>query len=99
MKSRLAKTLPLILGSVLFAAAVSPLLAGGAKITIINSNAAGAGFNDPTPATPVGGNAGTTVGQQRLIAFQTAADIWSLLLDSSVEVRIQASFTALSCDA
>jgi hypothetical protein len=87
------------LAAALLALYVSPLLAGGAKITVINNNAAGVGFNDPTPATPVGGNPGTTVGQQRLIAFQTAADIWSLLLDSPVEIRIQATFTSLSCDA
>ena len=39
-----------------------------AQITIVNSDGAGEGFNDPTPATPVGGNTGTTVGQQRLHA-------------------------------
>ena len=53
----------------------------------------------PTPATPLGGNTGTTVGEQRLIAFQRAADIWGSLLDSGVEIRIQASFTPLTCDA
>jgi hypothetical protein len=82
----------------LLAAGASPLLAG-AKITILNTNAVGVGFNDTTPAAPVGGNSGTTVGQQRLIAFQAAADIWGALLDSSVEIRIQASFTPLTCDA
>ena len=41
-----------------------------ATIVIINGNAAGVGFNDPTAAAPVGGNAGTTLGQQRLIAFR-----------------------------
>jgi hypothetical protein len=70
-----------------------------AQITILNTNAAGVGFNDPTAATPVGGNTGTTVGEQRLIAFQYAADIWGALLDSSVEIRVQASFTPLICDA
>ena len=30
----------------------------GVQITIVNVNAAGVGFNDPTPAAPVGGNAG-----------------------------------------
>ncbi|HKF42879.1 MAG TPA: PA domain-containing protein [Thermoanaerobaculia bacterium] len=80
-------------------AAASPVFAGGATITIFNTNAAGVGFNDPTPAAPVGGNTGTTVGEQRMIAFQTAANIWALLLDSPVEIRIQASFQALSCDA
>ena len=47
----------------------------------------------------MGGNTGTTIGAQRLIAFQRAADIWGSLLDSSVEIRIQASFSALDCDA
>ena len=70
-----------------------------AQITILNTNAAGVGFNDPTAATPVGGNTGTTVGEQRLIAFQHAADIWGALLDSSVEIRVQASFIPLTCDA
>jgi hypothetical protein len=79
--------------------APAALLAGGAKITIVNANTAGVGFNDTTPVAPVGGNTGTTVGAQRLIAFQRAAEIWGTLLDSSVEIRIQASFSALSCDA
>lgn len=77
----------------------APLHAGGAKITIINIDAPGTGLNDPTAATPVGGNTGTTLGQQRLIAFQAAADIWGHLLDSGVEIRVQASMSALSCDA
>ena len=55
------------------AAAASLLLAGvvsagPAQIVIVNINAPGVGFNDPTPRPPVGGNAGTTLGQQRLIA-------------------------------
>jgi len=74
-------------------------LPAAATLTIINANAPNVGFNDPTPATPVGGNTGTTVGQQRLIAFQYAADIWGGLLDSSVEIRIQASFISLDCSA
>ena len=45
--------------------------------------APGEGFNDPTPAAPVGGNTGTTLGQQRLIAFQHAADIWGAELDTN----------------
>ncbi len=70
-------------------------LAGPAQIIIVNINAPGVGFNDPTPAAPVGGNPGTTLGQQRLIAFQHAADIWSARLDSNVPIRIRAQFTAL----
>jgi PA domain len=71
----------------------------GTQITIVNGNAAGVGFNDPAPAAPVGGNAGTTLGQQRLIAFQAAANIWGNTLDSNSEVRIVATFEPLSCTA
>jgi hypothetical protein len=59
---------------------------------INNIDGPGVGFNDPTPVTPVGGNPGTTLGQQRLIAFQFAADTWGSILDSDVEVVIQATF-------
>ena len=40
------------------------------KITIVNVNLPGEGFNDPTPTLPVGGNTGTTLGQQRLKNFK-----------------------------
>lgn len=70
-----------------------------ASITIVNLNAAGEGFNDPTPVAPVGGNAGTTLGQQRLLAFQHAANIWGATLTSSVTIRVGASFMPLSCTA
>lgn len=73
--------------------------AGGATITIVNGNAAGVGFNDATPAAPVGGNSGATVGEQRLIAFRHAANIWGSTLDSNVEIRILATFEPLSCTA
>ncbi|MFT3913767.1 MAG: peptidase [Anaeromyxobacteraceae bacterium] len=79
--------------------AALPLHALAATITIVNVNAAGVGFNDPTPAAPVGGNPGTTVGAQRLIAFQHAASIWGATLDSAAEIRIQSSFVPLSCTA
>jgi hypothetical protein len=57
------------------------------------------GLNDPTPAAPVGGNPGTTVGEQRRIAYQLAADLWEVILDSSVEIKVDASFQALTCTA
>src|SRR3954451_10265784 len=68
-----------------------------AHIVIVNTDPAGSGFNDPTPAAPVGGNPGTTVGQQRLIAFQYAADIWGSILDSPVTIYIQSAFDPLPC--
>lgn len=73
--------------------------AAAVRITIVNANAAGVGFNDPTPATPVGGNTGTTLGAQRLQAFQRAADLWSALLDGDVEIQVQATFEPLDCTA
>ncbi|MGE3179149.1 MAG: PA domain-containing protein [Vicinamibacterales bacterium] len=94
MKARLL--LSLALPALL--AAAEPAFAG-ARITIVNMNAPGVGFNDPTPAAPIGGNTGTTVGEQRLIAFQHAADLWGAALDSGVEIRVQASFEPLSCTA
>ena len=70
-----------------------------ATIVIVNNNAAGVGFNDTTPVAPVGGNTGTTLGQQRLIAFQAAASIWGATLDSNVTIVIRSQFTALTCTA
>src|SRR5215212_7729891 len=70
--------------------------AGPAQIIIVNINAPGVGFNDPTPVAPVGGNTGTTLGQQRLIAFQHAANIWSARLNSDVPIRIRAQFVPLA---
>jgi hypothetical protein len=81
------------------ALAVGASSAHAATIVIVNLNEPGVGFNDSTPATPVGGNTGTTLGQQRLIAFQRAADLWGATLTSSVPVRIGASFEPLSCTA
>jgi sRNA-binding regulator protein Hfq len=90
----------LLLASALFGLAVvaSPAV-HAATFTVINNDGAGEGFNDPTPAVPVGGNSGTTVGAQRLIAFQRAADIWGARLTSSVPIRVRAQFDALSCNA
>ena len=40
----------------------------------------------------VGGNSGTTLGEQRLIALQFAADLWGVELDSPLSIEIQAGF-------
>src|SRR5262245_2354835 len=69
-----------------------------ATITILNADGPNEGFNDPTPAAPVGGNAGTTIGAQRRIAFQFAADIWGAALDSNVQIVVQSNFDPLFCD-
>lgn len=82
----------------LLALLASPVQAA-ATITIVNMDGALEGFNDPTPVSPVGGNPGTTLGQQRLNAFQRAADIWATYIDSPVPILIQAAFNPLTCTA
>ncbi len=75
-------------------------LAAGADattITVVNLDGAGEGFNDATAVSPVGGNPGTTLGAQRLNAFQYAADIWEGLLTSAVEIKIDATLDPLPC--
>ncbi len=68
-----------------------------ATFEIINIDGPGVGFNDATPATPVGGNGGTTLGEQRQIVFKKVADIWGDSLRSDVPIRVLATFTPLSC--
>lgn len=74
-------------------------VSNAAVITILNNDGAGEGFNDPTPAAPVGGNTGTTVGQQRLNVFQKAADIWGGMLPSAVTIIVRAQFDPQTCTA
>lgn len=69
----------------------------GTIITLILTDDPGKGFNDPRPATPVGGNSGTTLGEQRLIALKKAAAIWADALETTVPIRIQARFDSLLC--
>ncbi len=60
------------------------------------------GFTDSTALSAVGGNPGTTVGQQRKRAFIKAASIIADVLSYTVvgsEIVIDADFFALSCDA
>jgi hypothetical protein len=68
-------------------------------ITLVNNNTPGVGLNDPTPVAPIGGNPGTTLGQQRLNVFQRAADVWAAELDSPIPITVLASMEPLSCTA
>lgn len=76
-----------------------PALAAAGTITIVNNDGAGEGFNDPTAVPAVGGNNGTTIGQQRLNVFQHAANIWGAALPSNVEIKVNAQFNPLTCTA
>jgi len=81
-------------------ASVSATVTGsGCTFSIINADSPGEGFNDPTPVSPVGGNPGTTLGQQRMNALLRATEIWAEKLDSGVPIVIEAAFDEMLCDA
>src|SRR5688500_8056841 len=88
-------------GLVLIALAALSALPGHAAafatFEIIVADGPNEGFNDPTPVEPIGGNTGTTLGEQRLQALQHAADQWGAALDSTVVIRIEASFDPIEC--
>ncbi|HEY0729148.1 MAG TPA: hypothetical protein VGD38_13810, partial [Pyrinomonadaceae bacterium] len=99
MKKYLRAKLLLVVVALGLAASSSAF--GQANIEISNTiDAPGVGFNDPTPVAPVGGNNGTTLGQQRLNAFRFAADIWGAALNSGPTITVQASWdSSLFCGA
>ncbi len=75
------------------------LSAQAATIVVTSRDAAGVGFNDPTPVAPVGGNMGTTLGQQRWNVYQYVAGIWGAALQSDVTITVNAGWEALTCSA
>ena len=75
-----------------------PVVVGNITINIVDFVPV-LGFGDPTPAAPVGGNIGTTVGQQRFEAYKRAAEIWDAALDIDQQVVLQAVFVPLTCSA
>ncbi|WP_022970991.1 PA domain-containing protein, partial [Xanthomonas maliensis] len=90
----------LLLLSLGVAAALAPLHASAANLTLINGDAGTTvGLNDATPVAPLGGNPGRSVGEQRRIAYQYAMDLWGAVLQSNVEIKVYASFARLSCTA
>lgn len=76
---------------------VPPVVLAGAEIRIVDGNGSGEGLNDSTPAEPVGGNPGTTIGEQRLISAQYAAALWSATLGNRVPISIRTEFVDLDC--
>jgi hypothetical protein len=99
MKSNKRPSLTLVAASLVLACGAMGSAQAAATIVIKNLNAPGVGFNDPTPAAPVGGNTGTTLGQQRLIAFTHAANIWGATLTTAVPIVVNAQFVPLACTA
>lgn len=66
-----------------------------AEVIPVNFDDPGEGYNDPTPVAPVGGNPGTTLGAQRMIVAQFAADLWGSVLQSDVPIFVGAQFNPL----
>lgn len=52
----------------------------------------GFGYFDNTSASPVGGNTGTTLGEQRRILLEHAAGVWANYLESDITIVIGADF-------
>lgn len=78
--------------------ALAATFAQAAEVVPVNFDDPGEGYNDPTPAMPVGGNPGTTVGEQRLIVARFAADLWGAVLQSDVPVFVGAQFNPLGAN-
>jgi hypothetical protein len=70
-------------------------IASAADVVPVNFDDPGEGYNDTTPVAPVGGNPGTTRGEQRQIVAQFAADLWGSVLTSNVPVYVGAQFNPL----
>ena len=85
------------------ASVLAALCAAGASqaatIVIQSRDPAGVGFNDTTPVAPVGGNPGTTLGEQRMYVYRYVADIWEKQLASDVTITVNAGWEPLTCTA
>ena len=68
------------------------LAARATTFELIIDDPAGFGFNSTDPAVAGTDNPGTTLGEQRVIVLQRAADIWGMYLQSDVPIRILARF-------
>ncbi len=75
------------------------VLQGASTVVVRSNDPPGVGTNDTTPASPVGGNFGATLGEQRLIALQAAANKWGATLDSFPTVTVTVTWEALFCDS
>lgn len=90
------KKLRNVLASAVLVALVGISTAQAADIIPVVTDPANFGYNDPTPVAPVGGNPGTTLGQQRRIVAQYAAAMWGSVLQSNEPIFVQARFQNLA---
>src|SRR6185312_3280150 len=93
---------PLLLAMLVVSLVAASTAYGQANIVIRidPTEPAGTGFTDATPVAPVGGNPGTTLGQQRLNAFQFAASIWGASLNSNLTITVNSKWDpSMECTA
>ncbi|MEM9079232.1 MAG: PA domain-containing protein [Verrucomicrobiota bacterium] len=69
---------------------------GFGQFSVQYTDGAGEGFNATDARAPVGGNAGTTLGEQRRIALEAAVDKWEEFVEPNGPVVIEADFEVLS---
>lgn len=77
------------------AATLSSSLLHAATFSFVYTDPANFGFNDTTATAPIGGNTGTTLGEQRRILLEHAAAVWGSFLQSDVDIVIEADFQQL----
>jgi hypothetical protein len=68
-----------------------------ARATVTIQIEAGDALSDTTSVAPVGGNSGTTLGEQRKLALDYAAQVWGDRLDSTVPITVGVTFEPLPC--
>lgn len=71
--------------------------ASAANIVVLSNDAPGTGLFDPTPVAPVGGNPGTTLGEQRAFVYLFSAARWGAAIESDVDIFVLARFLPLGC--
>ena len=94
---RLNKKACLPFALALVAGACQAVTAQTATIQVTSRDAAGVGFNDTTVVSPVGGNPGTTLGEQRMNVYKYVAHIWEQNLTSPIVITVNAGWEPLTC--
>jgi hypothetical protein len=86
-----------LLAVLIGATLASTSAAKAADFNLINNDLPGVGLNNTTPAIPIGGNPGKTRGEQALIVYRFAMNMWGGVLQSNQKINVAASFRPLAC--
>ena len=89
---------PLLLSAfvvLLFFGGIVPAGWSASTFVFIDEAGPGSGFTAGEARAPVGGNSGTTLGEQRRQVFLRAGEIWGRFLYSPIPIEVSVSFEAL----